>query len=488
MKSLSELLYKAGTEATHGDMHVMINAVSFSSSSVTQGSLFVAIKGTTADGHHFINHAIENGATAIVCEIFPEHFADGVSYAKVQSSAVALALIAANFFDHPSEKLKLIGVTGTNGKTTTATLLHRLFLSSGINAGLISTVKNCIGNQCSVSTHTTPDPVAINRLLSEMLNEGCKYCFMEVSSHAVDQHRIDGLHFAGGIFTNITHDHLDYHKTFDNYLKAKKGFFDRLPSDAFALINADDRNAKVMIQNCKARVKSFGLKSMADFKGKIIENSFNGLHLTIDGFDVSCRLIGSFNAYNLLGIYAAAVLSGFEKEEALKQVSLLEPVEGRFDMITSSGKITGIVDYAHTPDALENVLNTINDIRTGNEQLITVVGCGGNRDAAKRPLMASVAVEKSDRVILTADNPRNEDPLEIIRQMQAGVPPQFYRKTLVIADRREAIKTACALAHAGDIILIAGKGHETYQEIKGTRFPFDDKQVLIEMFNQLTTP
>lgn len=487
MKPLSELLYKAGTEGTHGDMHAIINSVHFSSSAVVKGSLFVAVKGTTADGHHFISDAIKNGATAIVCEVFPEQLTEGISYVKVKSSATALAMIAANFFNHPSEKLKLIGVTGTNGKTTTATLLHRLFSAIGINSGLISTVKNCIGNQCTVSTHTTPDPVAINRLLTEMLTAGCKFCFMEVSSHAVVQHRIDGLHFAGGIFTNITHDHLDYHKTFDNYLKAKKGFFDVLPSDAFALVNADDRNSKVMIQNCKARVKSFALKSMADFKGKIIENSFNGLQLTIDGIDVSCRLIGSFNAYNLIAIYSAAVLSGLDKEEVLKQVSLLEPVEGRFDMITSSGKITGIIDYAHTPDALENVLNTINDIRTGNEQLITVVGCGGNRDAAKRPLMASVAVEQSDRVILTSDNPRNEDPLEIIRQMQAGVPPQFYRKTLVITDRREAIKTACALAHAGDIILIAGKGHETYQEIKGTRFPFDDKQVLIEMFNQLTT-
>lgn len=487
MKSLSELLYKAGTEATHGDMHITVKAIHFASSAVIPGSLFVAIKGTVADGHHFIKHAIEKGATVVVCEVFPEHLIDGVSYVKVKSTATALGLLTANFFNHPSEKLKLIGVTGTNGKTTTATLLHRLFSSSGINSGLISTVKNCIGNQCSVSTHTTPDPVFINSFLAEMVNAGCKYCFMEVSSHSVDQHRIDGLHFAGGIFTNITHDHLDYHKTFDNYLKAKKGFFDRLPADAFALVNADDRNSKVMIQNCKARVKSFGLKSMADFKGKIMENSFNGLQLVIDNFDVSCRLIGSFNAYNLLGIYGAAVLSGFDKEEALKQISLLEPVEGRFDIITSPGKITGIIDYAHTPDALENVLNTINDIRTRNEQFIVVVGCGGNRDAAKRPLMASVAVEKCDRVILTADNPRNEDPLEIISQMLTGVPPQLARKTLVIADRREAIKTACALAHAGDIILIAGKGHETYQEIKGTRFPFDDKQVLIEMFNQLTT-
>jgi UDP-N-acetylmuramoyl-L-alanyl-D-glutamate--2,6-diaminopimelate ligase len=488
MKPLSELLYKAGTEATHGDMHILIHTVCFSSSAVSNGSLFVAIKGATADGHLFIQQAIENGAVAIVCEKLPDQLKEGVSYVQVKSSALALAMIAANFFEHPSEKLKLIGVTGTNGKTTTATLLYRLFSASGIKAGLISTVKNCIAGDCSVSTHTTPDPVSINRLLMQMLDAGCQYCFMEVSSHAVVQHRIDGLHFSGGIFTNITHDHLDYHKTFDNYLKAKKGFFDRLPSEAFALVNEDDRNSKVMIQNCKARVKSFGLKSMADFKGKIIENSFTGLQLTIDGFDVSCRLIGSFNAYNLLGIYAAAVLSGFDKEEALKQVSLLEPVEGRFDLITSSGKITGIVDYAHTPDALENVLNTINDIRTGNEQLITVVGCGGNRDAAKRPLMASVAVEKSDRVILTSDNPRNEDPLEIIRQMQAGVSPQLYRKTLVVPDRREAIKTACALAQTGDLILLAGKGHETYQEIKGTRFPFDDKQVLMEMLNQLTTP
>jgi UDP-N-acetylmuramoyl-L-alanyl-D-glutamate--2,6-diaminopimelate ligase len=488
MKTLSELLYKAGTEAIRGDVHIPISAIHFASSKVQKGSVFIANKGTTTDGHRFINHAIENGASAIVCEVFPDEIVNGITYVKVNSSAVALAMMAANFYNHPSEKLKLIGVTGTNGKTTTATLLYRLFSSSGIPSGLISTVKNCIGEQCTPAILTTPDPVSINQLLNEMLKAGCKYCFMEVSSIAVDQHRIDGLCFSGGIFTNISHDHLDYHKTFDNYLKAKKGFFDRLPAEAFALVNADDRHSRIMIQNCKARVKSFALKSMADFKGKIIENSFNGLQLVIDSSEVSCRLIGSFNAYNLLGIYAAAVLSGFEKEEALKQISLLEPVDGRFEMVTSSGNITGIVDYAHTPDALENVLNTINQIRTGNEQLITVIGCGGNRDADKRPLMAAVAVEKSDRVILTSDNPRFEDPLEIINQMKTGVPPQFARKTHVIPERKEAIKTACAFARPGDIILIAGKGHETYQEIKGERFPFDDKQVLIEMFNQLTTP
>ncbi len=485
MKTLSDLLYKAGTEATHGNIHEVISSVHSSSTTVKRGGLFVAIKGHTTDGHHFIPQAIEKGAVAVVCERFPDVLHDRVVYVRVANSAAALAMIAANFYNHPSEKIKLIGVTGTNGKTTTVTLLYHLFRQAGYKCGLISTVQNRIMDDIRPAILTTPDPLDIHSLLSEMVQQGCQYCFMEVSSHAVVQHRIDGLHFTGGIFTNITHEHLDYHGTFDNYLKAKKGFFDRLPADAFALVNTDDRHARVMIQNCKARVKSFGIRSMADFRGKIMENSFNGLHLSVDGYEVSCRLVGSFNAYNLLGIYATAVLCGIDKEEALKYLSVLEPVEGRFNLISSNNQIIGIIDYAHTPDALEKILDTINEIRTGNEQLITVVGCGGNRDASKRPLMAYSAVEKSDRVILTSDNPRNEDPLEIIRQMQTGIPPQHYRKVLVVVDRKEAIRTACTLATSGDIILIAGKGHESYQEIKGVRYPFNDRHVLTEIFNEL---
>jgi len=486
MRILSDLLYKAGSDAIKGSTTVAIASLHFSSKEKMENGLFVAIKGTVTDGHKFIGQAIENGAIAVVCESLPDLLIDGITYVQVQSSSVALAFIAANFYDNPSEKLKLIGVTGTNGKTTTATMLYRLFTSMGYTSGLISTVKNCIGEKAFPATHTTPDPLLLNRLLNQMVQSGCSYCFMEVSSHAVVQNRIDGLKFAGGVFTNITHDHLDYHKTFENYINAKKRFFDRLTSEAFALVNIDDRNARIMIQNCKARVKSFGLKTLADFRAKVIENSFNGLQLMIDGTDVSCRLIGSFNAYNLLGIYAVAVTCGLEKVDVLRVVSLLDPVEGRFEVISSVNKVIGIVDYAHTPDALENVLNTIEDIRTGNEQLITVVGCGGNRDSAKRPLMASIATEISDRVIFTSDNPRNEDPAEIIHQMQDGVSPQYYKKVLIIPDRREAIKTACTLAASGDIILIAGKGHETYQEIKGVKYPFDDKQVLIEIFNTLT--
>jgi UDP-N-acetylmuramoyl-L-alanyl-D-glutamate--2,6-diaminopimelate ligase len=485
MRTLSDLLYKAGTVATHGNIHTVISSVHASSTTVTPGGLFVAIKGHTTDGHQFIAQAIEKGAVAIVCEHFPDVLHDHVVYVKVAHSAAALAIIADNFYSHPSERIKLIGVTGTNGKTTTVTLLYHLFRQAGYKCGLISTVQNRVMDDIRPAILTTPDPLVIHSLLAEMVQQGCQYCFMEVSSHAVVQHRIDGLHFTGGIFTNITHEHLDYHGTFDNYLKAKKGFFDRLPATAFALVNTDDRHARVMIQNCKARVKSFGMKSMADFRGKIIENSFNGLHLMMDGLEVSCRLVGRFNAYNLLGIYATAVLCGFDREEALKCISLLQPVEGRFNVIHSSNQIIGIIDYAHTPDALEKVLDTINELRTGNEQLITVVGCGGNRDASKRPLMAYHAVEKSDRVILTSDNPRNEDPQEIIRQMQTGIPPQHQHKVLVVVDRKDAIRQACTLASARDIILIAGKGHESYQEIKGVRYPFNDRQVLTEIFNEL---
>jgi len=482
-KKLRDLLYKAGMTDVHGSTDIAVHVPRFNSKEVQPGDLFIATTGTSTDGHRFIPAAIAAGATAIVCEVFPPVFADGVTYIRVKNSQEALAYIASNFYDHPSNSIRLIGVTGTNGKTTTVTLLYHLFISLGFKCGLISTVKNVVGEREIPATHTTPDAVRLNRLIAEMVEEGCTYCFMEVSSHAVDQHRVTGLHFAGGIFTNITHDHLDYHKTFDAYLKAKKGFFDMLPEEAFALVNADDKNAKVMLQKTKAKKKTYSLRSVSDFKCRVIENNFSGLLLNIEGTEVLTLLIGSFNAYNLLGIYSTAILLGIEKIKVLTAISTLGAVEGRFEYLTATNHVTGIVDYAHTPDALQNVLTTIRDIRTGNEQVITVVGCGGDRDAAKRPVMAAIACELSDKVILTSDNPRSEDPEVILQQMKKGVPPQHYKKALVITDRREAIKTACSLTRPGDIILLAGKGHEKYQEIKGVKYPFDDKQVLQEEFN-----
>lgn len=485
MKLLKDILYKAGITEVIGNTGVEIGKVTFDSREAGQGVLFVAVRGTKNDGHQFIQSSVEAGCPAIVCEEFPAKVRQGVTYVKVSDSAQALGFVSSNFYDNPSEKLQLVGVTGTNGKTTTATLLFHLFRSLGYKCGLLSTVQNQVNSEIIPSTHTTPDPVKLNQLLSVMVREGCEFCFMEVSSHAIVQRRIAGLQFRGGMFTNITHDHLDYHKTFDEYIRAKKLFFDELSADAFALINADDRNGKVMVQNCKASVKSFALRSLADYRGRILENSFTGLVLNIDGNEVHCKLVGSFNAYNILGVYGAAVLLGEQKLDVLAAISNLSPVEGRFEYVISGNRITGIVDYAHTPDALKNVLNTIRDIRTGNEKLITVVGCGGDRDAAKRPLMAQIACELSDKVILTSDNPRSEDPEKILAEMKGGIPPQHFRKALTVTDRKEALKVACELANPGDIILVAGKGHEKYQEIKGVKYPFDDKLVLEETFKSL---
>jgi UDP-N-acetylmuramoyl-L-alanyl-D-glutamate--2,6-diaminopimelate ligase len=482
MKLLKEILYKTHIEQVSGSTSVNISDIAFDSRKVSEWTLFVAVRGTLADGHDFISKAIDNGAIAIICEEMPENLIPTITYVRVKDSSHALAIVCNNFYEDPSTKLKLIGVTGTNGKTTSVTLLHSLFTQLGFKCGMLSTVKNLIGSEVVTATHTTPDPLQLNQLLARMVKEDCEYCFMEVSSHAVVQKRIEGLHFQGGVFTNITRDHLDYHKTFDEYIKAKKGFFDRLPEGAFALINADDKNSQIMVQNTKATVRTFAQKNVADFKVKILENNFSGLLLNIDGNDVLCSLIGSFNASNLLGAYAVAIMCKQEKIDVLTALSSLKAPEGRFECLQSENNITGIVDYAHTPDALENVLHTINNIRTGNETIITIIGCGGDRDAGKRPQMAAIACELSDKVILTSDNPRSENPDAIIKDMQAGVPPQYYRKSLAIADRKEAIRTAVALAQPGDIILLAGKGHEKYQEINGVKYPFDDKEILSETF------
>lgn len=481
MAELKDILYKVSLTSSYGNMAVEVNGICFDSRKVQPGSLFVAVRGTQSDGHDYITKAILQGAVAIVCEKLPDTINEALVYVTVKNSAEALGIIASNFYGNPSEKLKLTGVTGTNGKTTTATLLYQLFSRLGYRVGLISTVENRIAEQAIPATHTTPDPIQLNYLLRKMADESCTHVFMEVSSHAVDQERIAGLKFAGAIFTNITHDHLDYHKTFENYIKAKKKFFDDLPSDAFALVNADDKRGMVMLQNTKATKYTFGLKKMVDYKAKIMTNSIEGLELEINGKSVWFKMIGDFNAYNLTGVFGAAVLLGEEADEVLTQLSMLKGAPGRFELVMPGSKFTAIVDYAHTPDALKNVLETIAEFRTGTEQVITVVGCGGNRDKTKRPLMASIACKLSDKVFLTSDNPRDEDPMEIIREMQTGVTPTEARKTLVIADREEAIKTACMMAREKDIILIAGKGHEDYQEIKGVKHPFDDRKVVERM-------
>jgi UDP-N-acetylmuramoyl-L-alanyl-D-glutamate--2,6-diaminopimelate ligase len=483
---LKDIVYKVSLTSSYGNMHVEVSNLCFDSRKVTPGTLFVAVRGTQSDGHAYIEKAVEQGAVAVVCEKLPEMITETVTYVTVKSSAHALGVIAANFYDNPSDKLKLTGVTGTNGKTTTATLLFQLFTKLGYAVGLISTVENRINDTVVPSTHTTPDPIQLNELLKRMMEAGCSHVFMEVSSHAVDQERIAGLKFAGAIFTNITHDHLDYHKTFENYIKAKKKFFDDLSSDAFALVNADDKRGMVMLQNTRAAKHTFGLKKMVDFKGKIITNSIEGLELEVGGKNVWFKIVGDFNAYNLLGVYGAAMLLGEDSEEVLTQLSSLTGAPGRFELVMPGAKVTAIVDYAHTPDALKNVLETIAQFRTGNEQVITVVGCGGNRDKTKRPLMASIACRFSDKVVLTSDNPRDEDPMEIIREMQTGVTPTETRKTLVMADREEAIKTACMMAKDHDIILVAGKGHEDYQEIKGVKYPFDDREVVARMIKLMT--
>jgi UDP-N-acetylmuramoyl-L-alanyl-D-glutamate--2,6-diaminopimelate ligase len=485
VKLLSDILYKTRLEEVVGSTNVAISSVAFDSRKVKKDSLFIATRGTTVDGHSYIDKAIESGAVAIVCEELPLNQKANISYVKVLNSSEALGYIACNFFDNPSEKLKLIGVTGTNGKTTTVTLLFNLFRGLGYNVGLLSTVENKINGNVIPSTHTTPDALALNELLAKMVEEGCQYSFMEVSSHAVVQHRITGLKFAGGAFSNITHDHLDYHKTFDEYIRAKKLFFDQLPDDAFALTNKDDRNGMVMLQNTKAKKYSYGLKSVADFKCRVVENHLNGLLLNIDNQEVWVKLIGSFNAYNILVVYAVSQILKQDKTQVLTTLSNLNSVEGRFQYIKSKTGIVAIVDYAHTPDALKNVLETIKDIRTGNEQVITLAGCGGDRDAAKRPLMAKIACEYSDKVILTSDNPRSENPETILDQMQAGIDPVNAKKTLRISDRKEAIKTAAAFGKPGDIILVAGKGHEKYQEINGVKHPFDDFEIVRETFKAL---
>ncbi|MBN8692564.1 MAG: UDP-N-acetylmuramoyl-L-alanyl-D-glutamate--2,6-diaminopimelate ligase [Bacteroidetes bacterium] len=480
MKLLSDILYKTRLEEVIGSTHMAISSVTFDSRKVKKDTLFVATRGTATDGHAYIDKAIEAGAVAIVCEDLPETRKENVTYIKVTDSTHALGFIACNYFDNPSTKLKLVGVTGTNGKTTTVTLLFNLFRTLGYNVGLLSTVQNKINNTVIPSTHTTPDALSLNELLSVMVEQGCDYAFMEVSSHAVVQNRIAGVQFTGAIFTNITHDHLDYHKTFDEYIKAKKRFFDNLPEEAFAITNKDDKNGMVMLQNTKAHKYSYSIKNVADYKCKIIENHLNGLLLNINNHEVWVKLIGTFNAYNVLAVFAAAHLLKQDVINILTTLSNLNSVEGRFQYVKSETGIIGIVDYAHTPDALKNVLETIKDIRSGNENVITLVGCGGDRDAAKRPVMANIACQYSNKVILTSDNPRSEDPEEILNQMQAGVDASDFKKTLRISDRREAIKTACTLAQKGDIILIAGKGHEKYQEIKGVKHPFDDLEILKE--------
>jgi UDP-N-acetylmuramoyl-L-alanyl-D-glutamate--2,6-diaminopimelate ligase len=485
MKLLKDLLYKARIEEVVGSTNVAIDAIAFDSRKVGAFSAFVAVVGTLADGHDYIDRAVDKGAVAVICEQLPEVQRTGVSYVRVKSSSEALAHMACNFYNHPSSKLKLIGVTGTNGKTSVVTLLHALFTGLGYKAGMLSTVVNKIGREELASTHTTPDALSVNKLLARMVDEGCDYCFMEASSHAIHQHRVTGLDFNVGVFTNITRDHLDYHKTFDNYIAAKKGLFDMLGAQAYALVNKDDNHAEIMVQNSAAKTKTFSVRELADYKAKIIENRFSGLQLNINGNDVWTKLVGKFNAYNLLAVFGVADLMGQDKLAVLTELSNLNTVEGRFQYLRTKDNISGIVDYAHTPDALENVLKTIKDIRTGNEQVITVVGCGGDRDAGKRPEMARIACEFSTKVILTSDNPRTEDPQTIIDDMQEGVPPQHFKKTMQVVSRKEAIKAAILAAEPGDILLIAGKGHEKYQEINGVRHDFDDMAIMKELFEKL---
>lgn len=484
MAILKDILYKASITSSSGNTGIEIFSIEFDSRRVKQGTAFVAVKGTQADGHEFIDKAVKQGATAIVCEKLPDFLAENVTYIEVKDSAYALGIMASNFYGNPSAKIKIVAVTGTNGKTTSVTLLFQLFRNLGYNVGLLSTVTNKINEREIPSTHTTPDPLKLNELLSEMVKEGCTHAFMEASSHAIVQHRISGLTFAGAIFTNITHDHLDYHGTFDSYIEAKKRLFDNLPSTAFALVNVDDKRGLVMLQNTKADKKTFALKTVCDFKGKVLSNTIHGLEMEVNGQQVWFKLIGDFNAYNLLGVYAAAVLLGEDPNEVLTALSELYSAPGRFEQMVSDTKIIGIVDYAHTPDALQNVLETIRELKE-DKKVITVVGCGGNRDAAKRPIMADIAAKLSDKVILTSDNPRNEKPEDILNEMVKGVKATDKKKVDTILDRQEAIEKAISLANSGDIILVAGKGHETYQEIQGVKYPFDDRKVLAETFKKL---
>lgn len=478
MMTLGKILKDIKIVSFTGNRKVVISGIAFDSRKVTDGSLFVAVKGTKTDGHEYIKVAAAAGAAAIICEKLPEKPEKNISWIVTENSATALGITASNFYGNPSSSLRLTGVTGTNGKTTIATLLYGMFKGLGYKCGLFSTVCNYIIDSELPATHTTPDPVQLNMLLAEMVESGCEYAFMEISSHSVDQKRIAGLKFAGGIFTNLTHDHLDYHKTFDNYIAAKKGFFDSLPPEAFALTNSDDRNGKVMVQNCRAAKYTYSTRSMADFRCAVIEQRFEGMGLRIDGEEVWTRFIGDFNASNLLAVYGTSLLLGGEKKEVLTILSDLRSVAGRLEVVNSPSGISGIVDYAHTPDALLNVIDTINKIRQGGRQLITVVGAGGDRDKTKRPKMAEITARGSSKTILTSDNPRTEDPEKILDDMEAGITPEIRKKVLRIADRREAIRTAVMLANNGDVVLVAGKGHETYQEIKGVKHHFDDREEL----------
>lgn len=482
---LKDILYKVAIDAINGSTEIIVNEIHFDSRKIREKDVFVAIKGTVSDGHDFIDKAIDSGAVAIVCNIFPQKMIPKITYIKVVDTNTALAFMATNFYGEPSRKINLVGITGTNGKTTIASLLYQLFKNAGYKVGLISTVKIIVDEKEYQTSHTTPESLTINRYLDEMYKAGVSYCFMEVSSHGISQKRIEGLHFTGGVFSNLTHDHLDYHKTFAAYRDTKKSFFDHLPKTAFALTNADDINGLLMLQNTDARKKTYSLKTYSDYRAQILENQFSGLLLNIDGNEVWVKTIGKFNAYNMLAIYATAIELGLEKIEVLRLLSNLESVSGRFQYFVSETNITAIVDYAHTPDALQNVLETIEAIRTKNEQLISVVGCGGNRDKTKRPEMARIASEKSNKVIFTSDNPRDENPETILREMEAGVAIHNNKKTISITDRYQAIKTACQLAQTNDIILVAGKGHETYQEIAGIRHDFDDFKIIKEILEKL---
>ena len=480
---LNELLKYVKPLCVIGNEEVDITGVNIDSRKIEKGHLFVAIKGTQTDGHKFIPKALELGASAILCEDLPEEKNEGITYIQVASTEKSVGPVATVFFGEPSKKLRLVGVTGTNGKTTIATLLYNMFRKFGHKCGLLSTVCNYIEGEAIPTDHTTPDPIELNRLLGRMVDEGCEYAFMECSSHAIAQQRIGGLKFAGGLFTNLTRDHLDYHKTFENYRDAKKAFFDGLPKEAFAITNADDKNGRVMVQNCKAKIKTYSTRTMADFRARIIECHFEGMYLEIDGREVGVQFIGKFNVSNLLAVYGAAIMLGKKPEDILVVLSTLKSVAGRLEPIRSKEGVTAIVDYAHTPDALENVLNAIHEVLDGKGgQVITVCGAGGNRDKGKRPLMAQEAAKQSDRVIITSDNPRFEEPQDIINDMLAGLNVQQMKKTISIADRKEAIRTACMMARKGDVILIAGKGHEDYQEIKGVKHHFDDREVVREIF------
>ncbi len=482
---LKDILYRVSLEAVVGNTNIAVNEIHFDSRKVGFNDVFVAVRGTQTDGHTYIDKAVEQGALAVICEEMPEKTVNGITYVKVKNSQQALAFMADNFYENPSENLKLVGVTGTNGKTTVASLLYQLFTKAGYKVGLLSTVQVMVGNDKFPATHTTPDSLTINSYLKKMNEAGVEFCFMEVSSHGIAQHRTTGLRFAGGIFTNLSHEHLDYHKDFAEYRDVKKAFFDQLPASAFALTNGDDKNGRVMLQNTKAKKYTYALKSVADYKAQILENGFGGMLLKINDQEVWTKLIGNFNAYNVLAIYAASELLGLTTLESLKYISELNAVSGRFQYYISEGKITAIVDYAHTPDALQNVLETINSIRTKNEELITVVGCGGDRDRSKRPKMGHIASALSTKVVFTSDNPRTEDPDKIIEEVEAGVEPQNFKKVMSVTNRLQAIKTACQLANKNDIILIAGKGHETYQEINGVRKDFDDFKIVNEFLKEL---